>query len=94
MQKPFIKNVGNTWILTDSNIQEGNVLHSTQEYRKYWDKIKRGENFAFLRYGDGERMLMLGQEVRSQEGWTAPPNLTNLGRALQSTLAFTPPPRT
>ena len=94
MKKFFIKNEGIAWNLTDDKIRSDKILHSTQEYQKYWGKIKRGENFMFLRYGDGERMLMLGQEVHAQEGWQAPNKLTSLGLALQKTLnTATPPPK-
>ena len=87
INKFFIVNgKGNVWDLKDPNYRDEKILHTTSEYQKYWNKIKNGENFMLFRYGDGERMLMCGQKVRAQEGWTAPEYITELGKALQDTL--------
>ena len=88
----IIRGSGDTWQLKYPNFKDSRIIDSKTDYQKYWNKIKNGENFMFMREADGERMLMRGQEIHAQEGWTAPPKLTALGRALQATLTFTPPP--
>lgn len=63
-----------------------------KEYDFFIKKILNKENFMLLRYGDGERSIMLGkevkaQEVKAQEGWVSPTGETNLGQALKNTLS-------
>lgn len=58
------------------------------EFNNFWKKIENCENFALLRYGDGERAFMTGQSVTAQEGWTSPNKIGKLGLALISTLNF------
>lgn len=51
------------------------------------DKIKKGENFAFARNADGERAIMLGISVESQEKkWTSPNFVSKLGIDLLNSL--------
>ncbi|UQZ91024.1 hypothetical protein C4J81_18095 [Deltaproteobacteria bacterium Smac51] len=57
-----------------------------KEFGKFWQKIANRENFALLRYGDGEKALMTGVPVKAQEGWESPNYISNLGKALLSTL--------
>ena len=52
------------------------------------NKIESSENFSLMRYGDGERSLMLGKPVKAQEGWTAPDSITSLGKALLDSFQF------
>ena len=59
-----------------------------KDYDFFWSKIKRNENFMLLRYGDGERLIMVGQPVKAQEGWTSPAGVTSLGKALKKTLGI------
>ncbi len=73
----------NEWELIAAN---QDILRLSDEYTKIWSKIENGDNFAFLRYGDGELALMLGREVRAQEGWHAEAKLTQIGEKLRETL--------
>ena len=57
----------------------GNKIYLKSEYDKFWSKILRGENFAFMRYGDGERAIMDGTSVTAQEGWVSPSYVSKLG---------------
>lgn len=59
-----------------------------QELEEFWKKIENNENFALLRYGDGERAIMCGKHVKAQEGWESPSYLSKLGEALLETLAI------
>lgn len=52
------------------------------------DKIAAGDNFALLRFGDGERKLIEGQAVVAQEGWCST-GKTKLGDALYDALSLT-----
>ncbi len=52
------------------------------DFKKIWQKIDIGENFALLRYGDGERAIMEGRVVVAQEGWSSPNFVTKLGKDL------------
>ena len=65
-------------------------MHKTislvNEYDRIFEKIKGNENFALLRYGDGERSIITGRAIRAQEGWTSPNMITSLGKALKETL--------
>lgn len=56
------------------------------EFNKIWKRIEKKENITLFRYGDGERSLMIGKPVLAQEGWTAPSEITELGKALLDTL--------
>ena len=78
----------NSWHITDENHQHENIISMKDEYQKYWQKIVAGENFALVRYGDGERSLMLGKSFRAQEGWQAGQVLTKLGADLKASLGF------
>ncbi len=57
-----------------------------KEFDRIWQKIKNMENIVFLRFGDGERSIMLGKPVTAQEGWVSPGYLTKLGNDLLSIL--------
>lgn len=50
------------------------------EFNFFWEKIEKGDNFALLRHGDGERAIMQGRSVTAQEGWKSPEYITKLGR--------------
>lgn len=54
-----------------------------REFEKFWQKIENNENFALLRYGDGERAIMCGEHVKAQEGWESPAYLSKLGGAAE-----------
>ena len=75
----------NTWS-DKEKMSKKNKLILTEEFEKIWVKIENGENFAFLRYGDGERAIMEGRSVKAQEGWKSPEHLTKLGEDCLKTL--------
>lgn len=81
----------NKWQLANPYYKSSEMLTFQDEYKKYWQKIERGENFALARYADGERALMLGKAVKAQEGWQAGAELTDLGKALKDSLGFSNP---
>lgn len=62
------------------------IITLKDEFDKIWQKLQRGENFAFLRYGDGERSIILGKSVKAQEGWVSPNYVSRLGEDLLETL--------
>lgn len=64
------------------------VIWLDNEFEKIWNKVIRGENFAFARYGDGERALMMGWSFTALEGWQSPCYVTNLGKALLDSLCI------
>ena len=63
-----------------------------EEFYKYWDKIRFRENFCFLRYADGEGLLMRGETVHTYtqaatvDGWDHPGGKSLLGRRLIESL--------
>ncbi len=61
-------------------------LQLDKEFDRIWEKITNKENFALLRYGDGERAIMTGRSVKAQEGWVSPDYISKLGSALLNTL--------
>ena len=61
-------------------------IYLDKEFDKFWKKIENGENFALLRYGDGERAIMCGEKVHAQEGWESTEYVSELGKALLDTL--------
>ncbi len=67
-----------------SNIMANIFLND--EFVRIWRKIEDNENFALLRYGDGERAIMTGRSVKAQEGWVSPDFVSDLGDALLNTL--------
>ena len=79
----------NHWTL-DIARADDKIIYLRDEYEKFWQKIKRGENFALSRYGDGERSLMLGHPVHAQEGWQSS-GQTTLGTALLDSLNIEAP---
>lgn len=70
------------------NIQQTDKSHIylKDEYEKFVRKIKNHENFMLLRYGDGERAIMMGKSVVAQEGWKSCEYTTKLGEDLLQTL--------
>ena len=81
----------NHWALTDTT-RAKRIIYLKDEYEKFWQKIKRHENFALPRYGDGERALMVGREVKAQEGWSASgEGVTPLGKALNESIKIDAP---
>lgn len=49
-------------------------------------KINKGENFALVRNGDGERAIMRGKKVIAQEKWESPDYISKLGYSLLDSL--------
>ncbi|MBM93273.1 MAG: hypothetical protein CMF51_00780 [Legionellales bacterium] len=66
-------------------------IYSAQAFESFWSKIEQGEQFALVRYGDGEQKIMQGVEVKAQEGWAAPAHLTRLSQALYESLQIKAP---
>lgn len=66
-----------------------NKIFLNNEFDRFWNKISNGENFSLLRYGDGERSIMRGMKIKAQEGWESPDCLSELGKALLSSLNIT-----
>lgn len=62
------------------------IITLNDEYNKFWKKIEHQENFTLLRYGDGERSIMIGKSVTAQEGWISPNYVSKLGEDLLKTL--------
>lgn len=62
-----------------------NKIRLRDEYNKLFDMILSGENITILRYGDGERAIMTGDEVVAQEGWVSSGE-SSLGCALRESL--------
>jgi Glycosyl transferase family 2 len=58
----------------------------SSEFDRIWKKIESGVNFAFLRYGDGERAIMTGKVIKAQEGWSSPNYISKLGKDLIKSL--------
>lgn len=63
-----------------------NKIYLNEEFDKFWAKIENRDNFAFVRYGDGERSIMIGKSVKAQEGWISPNGDSLLGKNLLNTL--------
>ncbi|MCR8696911.1 MULTISPECIES: glycosyltransferase family 2 protein [Campylobacter] len=61
-------------------------IYLDKEFDRIWSKIENGQNFALLRYGDGERAIMCGKIVKAIEGWESPNYISKLGKDLLSTL--------
>ena len=45
------------------------TLYLDKEFDRIFDKLYRKENFSLLRYGDGEKAIMIGENFNAQEGW-------------------------
>lgn len=81
----------NHWTLTDATRADDKIIFLRDEYKKFWQKILRGENFALTRQADGERALMTGREF-CVDGWNVSGGLvTPLGKALNETLKIDAP---
>lgn len=69
-----------------------NIKKFDEEFNKYWNKIKTRENFSFLRYGDGEGLLMKGKAIHTHtqaatiDGWDHPGGKSLLGCGLMEAL--------
>ena len=61
----------NHWTLTDATRADDKIIFLRDEYKKFWQKILRGENFALTRQADGEHALMTGRAFKTQDGWNA-----------------------
>ncbi|MFT7098325.1 MAG: hypothetical protein ACJAS6_000177 [Rickettsiales bacterium] len=65
------------------------------DFDYFWSLIDKNQNFTFVRYGDGEVMLMKGVLISEStqafqvDMWKAPNALTNTGKDLLSTLSHT-----
>lgn len=61
------------------------------EYDRIWKKIVAGENFALLRFADGEATLLKGEPMNALDGWKSPAGMTNLGWELRKSLRIKDP---
>lgn len=65
------------------------------DFQYFWDLIEKNENFSFVRYADGEVMLMngigvgTGTQAYQVDKWHSPNGLTKLGKDLLNTLNHT-----
>ncbi len=60
--------------------RQKHTKHLSDEIEVFFDKLKRNENFALSRNADGERAIMQGRSVISQENyWTSPNYICKLG---------------
>lgn len=67
-------------------------IYLEEEFDKFFNKIKDGENFAFMRNADGERAIMMGKSVAAQEGnWVLPNYVSKLGQDILKSLDITDP---
>lgn len=63
------------------------VIYNEDQYEKFMGMIKRGENFALMRGGDGEYAVMEGRHIQStMDLWHSPDHMTTLGEALKDSL--------
>lgn len=67
------------------------IIFLDEEFNRIWSRLEKKENFALLRYGDGERAIMTGKKVIAQEGWQSPSEIGELGKALLNTLDIDSP---
>ena len=67
-------------------------MYLDKEFNTLWQKVQQGENFAFARYGDGERAIMQGIAVKARsDHWAAPNHTTKLSAALLDSLSVNDP---
>ncbi|RDU54668.1 hypothetical protein CQA37_05195 [Helicobacter sp. MIT 99-10781] len=66
------------------------TLYLDKEFDRIFEKLYKKENFSLLRYGDGERAIMVGQSYGSGEGWKVEDN-QNFTNALLQTLGLNDP---
>jgi hypothetical protein len=66
-----------------------------KDFEYFWDLIEKNINFSYVRYADGEVLLMRGNEVGKvsqafiTDKWYSPNTLTKVGRELLETLEHT-----
>ena len=61
----------NHWTMTDATRADDKIIFLCDEYEKFWQKIKRGENFALTRQADGELALILGRAIQTADAWNS-----------------------
>lgn len=72
--------------LTNPYLRGRSLRRLDKEMDFFIDKILKGENFALVRNGDGERALMQGKSLSTQESWKSPSHITKLGSDLLDSL--------
>ncbi|MGI0439568.1 glycosyltransferase [Helicobacter himalayensis] len=50
------------------------TLYLDKEFDRIFEKLYKKENFTLARFGDGERAIMVGDNVKAQEGWEVKDN--------------------
>lgn len=62
----------------------------TEDFNLFWQMIENGNNFTFLRFADGEVLLMEGKSVGygtqalEVDNWSSPNTLTKVGKELKN----------
>lgn len=79
----------NKWIINGSPYNNSDIYFSDDEYKRIMSKIINGDNFALLRYGDGEAAILRGVKLRSNEGWISRDTSSKLRADLERTLHYT-----
>ncbi len=73
--------------LINPYIRKHKLKRLDKEFDYFINKILNNENFAFVRNADGERAIMLGISVESQEKkWTSPSYVSKLGESIYNSL--------
>ena len=73
--------------LTNPYIRKHKLKRLSSELDFFINKILNNENFALARNADGERAIMLGISVESQEKkWTSPNYISKLGESIYHSL--------
>lgn len=62
------------------------IIFLDRDFDRIWKKIENRENFALLRYADGEKAVMMGESIVGIDGWETPNKLTSLGNDLLNSL--------
>ena len=63
-------------------------LEKALKLDELFEKIRKKEPLAYVRYGDGEYLLMMpsGKHIKTQDRWIIPAEISNLGKTLKKTL--------
>lgn len=65
----------------------GSRMRFTQDFRKDFEAFDlRGEPFAFVRFGDGERSICMGKPLDAADGWSYNGGSTSFSRDLMASL--------
>lgn len=83
----YITNIHNHLHLNNIASKENDrYLIFDTELDKFFNMIFKNENFTLMRWGDGERSIMLGREFVAQEGWRISNGESKFGQELYKVL--------